>query len=45
MKALNGHVHVLYLRENKLSGKDFWDEGSVSLTLWKVSILVRDRFD
>lgn len=37
MKALNGHVHVLYLKESKLLGKDYWDEGQIALSLWKVS--------
>lgn len=36
MKALHGHVHIQYLRENKLLGKDFWDEGVIGLSLWKV---------
>jgi hypothetical protein len=36
MKAINGHIHITYLQENKLTGKDFWDLGNVSLSLWKV---------
>jgi hypothetical protein len=36
MKALNGHVHVQYIHEHRLHGKDYWDEGKVELTLWKV---------
>ena len=36
MKAINGHIHVTYLQENKLTGKDYWDQGQVALSLWKV---------
>jgi hypothetical protein len=36
MKAINGHIHITYLQENKLTGKDYWDLGNVSLSLWKV---------
>lgn len=36
MKAINGHVHVSYLLEKKLEGKDYWELGNVSLSLWKV---------
>jgi hypothetical protein len=36
MKAINGHIHVTYLQENNLTGKDYWDQGTVALSLWKV---------
>ncbi len=36
MKAINAHVHNKFVKEQKLEGRDFWDDGPVQLALWKV---------
>lgn len=36
MKTLNGHVHLCFLEEHGLLGTDYWDDGVVQLSLWKV---------
>jgi hypothetical protein len=39
MHAINAHIHLQYLKENNLLARDFWEEGTVSVSVWKVSVL------
>lgn len=36
MKAINGHIHMKFVKESNLLGNDFWDDGKLQLSLWKV---------
>ena len=39
MKAINSHIHVQFLFENGIDEKDYWDEGEVAVTIWKVCLI------
>eukprot|EP00981_Chlorochromonas_danica_P001432 scaffold299_cov162-Ochromonas_danica.AAC.5 len=36
MKAINGHIHLCFVKEHHLFGQDFWENGQLQLSLWKV---------
>ncbi len=36
MRAINAHIHIQFLNEHNLRGRDFWEEGAVTVSIWKV---------
>lgn len=44
IRAINSHIHVRYVNENQLTDKDFWNEGKVTLSIWKVRFCLINLF-
>jgi hypothetical protein len=40
MRFINAHIHVRYVIEHDLQGNDFWDQGDIAMSFWKVIYLV-----